>query len=116
MLAIFIRMAVARKQHLNFTIIFLWADKHLSSALQIRHLSRSRKGQDIRKMNEMSEIKLVDAEGPAYRFGGHAFAVQGAKHLEPLLGDDQTRDDESRLDVDLRKHARGKFIESWSVH
>jgi hypothetical protein len=63
-----------------------------------------------------SSGKLVDAEGPAYRFGGHAFAVQGAKNLEPLRGDDQTRDDESRLDVDLRKHARGKFIESWSVH
>src|SRR5208337_996908 len=43
-LAIFIRMRMARKQHLNFTIVFLWADKYLSSTLRIRHLPHSRKG------------------------------------------------------------------------
>ncbi len=70
---------------------------------------------ETREHRKGLEIKLVNAKGLAYRFGGHTLAVQGAKNLEPLSGDDQTRHDKSRLDVNLRKHAREKFVESWFI-
>jgi len=39
-----------------------------------------------------------------------------ARKIWSLSGNDQTRDDKSRLDVNLRKHTRGKFVESWTFH
>jgi hypothetical protein len=79
----------------------------------LRFVEQSQRDQRVQKC---LEVELVDLERTPDGVRLHALSVEQAEDLQPLRGDDQARDDEGLLNVNIGQYCLGKLVERRSLH